>query len=87
MSLLRLRPDGLDLSFYLGDFLLVAAPFVVRYLSGELVNLLLFLPVKFREVRKDREVEVNLGIGYQPTAAKRAAKEFSTHAVPPNMIT
>ena len=44
-SLLRLRPDGIDPFFYLGDFFLVAAPFVVRYLSAELVNLFLFLPV------------------------------------------
>ena len=47
LSLLCLRPDGIDPFFYLGDFFLVAAPFVVRYLSGELINLFLFLPVSF----------------------------------------
>lgn len=42
-----LRPDCVDLLFYLGDFLMFAASFVVGYLCVELVNLLLILPVWF----------------------------------------
>ena len=53
LCLFGLLPDGIDLSFYLGDFFHVAASLVVRYLSRELVDLLLFLPVKLREPRDD----------------------------------
>ena len=43
--LLGLHPDSLNLLFYLINFFLVAAAFVVGYLGAELVNLLLLFPV------------------------------------------
>ena len=49
--LLGLHPDSLNLLFYLIDFFLVAAAFVVGYLGAELVNLLLLFPVDVFEVR------------------------------------
>ena len=49
--LLGLNPDSLNLLFYLINFFLVAAAFVVGYLGAELVNLLLLFPVDVFEVR------------------------------------
>ncbi len=42
-SLLRLLPDGIDLVFYLGDFIKVSTSFMVGYLGGEFVDFLLVL--------------------------------------------
>lgn len=44
LSLASLLPDAGDLIFYLGDFLQVAATFVVGNLGFEFVDLLLVLP-------------------------------------------
>jgi hypothetical protein len=44
LCLTSLRPDVRDLIFYLGDFLQVAATFVVGNLCFEFVDLLLVLP-------------------------------------------
>ena len=61
LSLLCLRPDGIDPFFYLGDLFLVPAAFVVGYLGSELVNLLLFLPVMmFGEAREKRLAKICL---------------------------
>ncbi len=44
LSLAGLLPDARDLIFYLGDFLQVAATFVVGNLGFEFIDLLLILP-------------------------------------------
>ena len=54
LGLVSLLPEGLDLSFYLGDLLHVATSFVVGQLGGELVDLLLILPVKFEVTSQER---------------------------------
>ena len=52
-SLPSLFGDVPNLIFYLGDVFEVSASFVVRYLSGELVDLLLVLPARFRRNERD----------------------------------
>ncbi len=54
LGLASLLPEGLDLSFYLGDLLHVATSFVVGKLGGELVDLLLIHPVKFQVTLQER---------------------------------
>lgn len=54
LCLTSLRPDVRDLIFYLGDFLQVAATFVVGNLCLEFVDLLLVLP----ESLEDPEEEI-----------------------------
>lgn len=48
MGVTSFLPDGIDLFFYLGDLFLISAPFVVRYLCCEFVDLLLVLPAIFQ---------------------------------------
>lgn len=52
LSLTRLLPDGINLFFYLADFILVAATFMVWDLCIELVNFLLILPVRIDIAKK-----------------------------------
>ena len=54
LGLAGLRPDGVDLFFYLGDLFHVAASFVVRHLGCELVDLLLVLPANRERSDKKR---------------------------------
>lgn len=55
-SFASLGPNGIDLFFYLLNFLLVSASFVVRDLCFKLLNLLGVLPVVARE--KERKTHV-----------------------------
>jgi len=57
-SLLCLNPDGINLCFYLLNFLLVSAAFVVRDLCSKFVDFLLILPELFE---REREVEADRG--------------------------
>ena len=52
LSLASLLPDAGDLIFYLGDFLQVAATFVVGNLGFEFVDLLLVLPDSLEKSRE-----------------------------------
>ena len=56
-SLLCLNPDGINLCFYLLNFLLVSAAFVVRDLRSKFVDFLLVLP-ELIERERWKQIEV-----------------------------